>query len=686
MGEMEVLPSSNEIRTRKGLVRLRPLLMEILLRLAQEPGIVVPRETLLADVWERRMVNDEVLSRAIAELRTVLGDDAKASRYIETIPKTGYRLVAPIEMLAAEPVLPPPHRGKLIAFAFAFVFIVSMALGWWLRPRNEPPSPLAGIEQRLAAAQPFSSDPALELAPRFSPDGRSIAFVLSKGRVSRIVIQAIDGSDRQVIGDDTYGLHSPVFFPDGKRLAMWKQAQGQKCAIVERELATGAERVLVDCALEPHPRFDLSKDGRFVAFTGNTRPQFPAGIWVADVHGNAPVVLTTPEPGMGDDQFPRFSPDGKRIAFFRGGESHRQPWIVARDEVKSARPVAGVEGLSYGFAWAGDDGPMLAAADWFGYRAINVLDPRLGTAKIAGARGARFPDVSSNGDIVYESATYSANLWILDPTNPAARKSMWLSTRYSNQPDVSPDGARVAFSSNREGLDAIYVGALGGDVRRIAASPKYRYFAPHWSSDGKHVYAVRGDVNATAKTVQHGVRIAAEGGAEEVLESLGDAVNRVFESRDGRWLYFAELAGSAMRLLRAPNGRSGDIERLPMPLVSQYFLNATHLVFAQPHLTRLTSCALQDLACKVLPVHVADDDLFHWAIGPRSLFTRVRSDGGARIARYDVRTGALLGSIDFFPTGAGTSLAVFPDESRLMVVREEGPAIDLMLARRARQN
>src|SRR5439155_1274739 len=136
-------------------------------------------------------------------------------------------------------------------------------------------------------------------------EGRSIAFVMAKGPVSHIVVQAIDGSERQVIGDDTSMLHSPVFFPDGKRLALWKQVPGQKCAIVERELATGAERVLVDCALDPHPRFDLSRDGRFVVFTGNTRPQFPAGLWVADVHGTPPALLTTPEPGIGDDQFPR---------------------------------------------------------------------------------------------------------------------------------------------------------------------------------------------------------------------------------------------------------------------------------------------------------------------------------------------------------------------------------------------
>ena len=87
LGDLEIRPDSGEVHGPRGTARLRPLLVDILVRLAAEPGEVVRRETLLEEVWPRRMVNDEVLSRAIAELRTALGDDARAARYIETLPK-----------------------------------------------------------------------------------------------------------------------------------------------------------------------------------------------------------------------------------------------------------------------------------------------------------------------------------------------------------------------------------------------------------------------------------------------------------------------------------------------------------------------------------------------------------------------------------------------------------------------
>ena len=87
--------------------RLKPLPGRLLLRLLDEPGAVLARERLLDEVWTRRNVNDEVLSRAIAELRALLGDDARAPRCVETLSKGGYRWIAPVTRIA-----PPAAAGE----------------------------------------------------------------------------------------------------------------------------------------------------------------------------------------------------------------------------------------------------------------------------------------------------------------------------------------------------------------------------------------------------------------------------------------------------------------------------------------------------------------------------------------------------------------------------------------------
>ncbi|MFZ0323704.1 MAG: BREX system ATP-binding domain-containing protein [Actinomycetes bacterium] len=77
--------------------RLEPRVMQLLLRLAEEPGRVVTRRTLLADVWgDDSYVGDDALSAAVIKLRKAFGDQPRSPQVIETVPKSGYRLIAPV--------------------------------------------------------------------------------------------------------------------------------------------------------------------------------------------------------------------------------------------------------------------------------------------------------------------------------------------------------------------------------------------------------------------------------------------------------------------------------------------------------------------------------------------------------------------------------------------------------------
>jgi len=100
--------------------------MEVLVYLAQHPGQVVSRETLEATIWAGMVVGYEAVSQSINKLRKALRDDPRHPRYIETISKKGYRLIAPVEPAGRqereprEPVSLAPSRSvsvmhKLIA-------------------------------------------------------------------------------------------------------------------------------------------------------------------------------------------------------------------------------------------------------------------------------------------------------------------------------------------------------------------------------------------------------------------------------------------------------------------------------------------------------------------------------------------------------------------------------------------
>jgi TolB-like protein/DNA-binding winged helix-turn-helix (wHTH) protein len=97
VGAWLVRPSLNTVSRNGASVHLEPKVMEVLVSLARQPGEAIPKDQLLKTVWPDTFVTDDVLIGSISELRRVFEDDAREPRFIQTIPKRGYRLIAPVE-------------------------------------------------------------------------------------------------------------------------------------------------------------------------------------------------------------------------------------------------------------------------------------------------------------------------------------------------------------------------------------------------------------------------------------------------------------------------------------------------------------------------------------------------------------------------------------------------------------
>src|SRR4029453_8834244 len=86
-GEFYVEPTLHRVSGPAGTVRLEPKVMLVLLCLAEHSDEVVPKERLMRAVWPDTFVSDDVLTRAISELRRVFGDDVRTPRFIQTNPQ-----------------------------------------------------------------------------------------------------------------------------------------------------------------------------------------------------------------------------------------------------------------------------------------------------------------------------------------------------------------------------------------------------------------------------------------------------------------------------------------------------------------------------------------------------------------------------------------------------------------------
>jgi len=106
LGEWLVQPSLCRISRGEEALHLRPKVMDVLVCLAGRAGKVISKQALIDTVWAKEFISDTALSRAVFELRQALGDDDAQPRYVETIAKRGYRLVAAVELVGEQ-----AHQG-----------------------------------------------------------------------------------------------------------------------------------------------------------------------------------------------------------------------------------------------------------------------------------------------------------------------------------------------------------------------------------------------------------------------------------------------------------------------------------------------------------------------------------------------------------------------------------------------
>jgi TolB-like protein len=151
IGDWLVNPLSGDLSRGEERVRLEARTMRLLLCLAEHPGEVVSIDSLLSQVWSGVVVTPDSVYQAVAGLRKLLGDDAKQPAYIVTVPRLGYRLVAPVDLDVDTPASPSRVHGssRLYAAVAAAVLLGVGSLTYYFVSAREAP------RQSTVAVLPF---------------------------------------------------------------------------------------------------------------------------------------------------------------------------------------------------------------------------------------------------------------------------------------------------------------------------------------------------------------------------------------------------------------------------------------------------------------------------------------------------------------------------------------------------
>lgn len=626
VGDWQVFPDRHELRRGDEVRRIPRRLVALLLYLGQAQGRTVTREELLDAVWQRRMVNDEVLSRAIADLRRALDDDARQPTLVETLPKLGYRLLVPVQPLDVLEQHPGPGEGvgvateaseaarpslvwRLIAPAAATVVVALMLVGWWLVHRQS--SELFAVRPSSAdfvRFQPLVSESGVNVMPRFSPQADLFAYSrLADDRShARVHVRSRDRRVDRVVGNDGEWDLCPLFSRDGQDL-LWTRHHAGECRVMRMALAGGEPQVLDSCLGDTQSCPDLSPDGRTLVFSRVV----DGGLVALGMDDGVRRSITAPDRQVDSDADPRWSPDGRRIAFLRGRSSDRRLLVLdvvaGNDPTEVAMPPARM----YGIAWL-DDRAVIAATDSEGVRALVLVDVDSGHRDLLGGHGARRPDRAPDGALAWEVASYRANLLRLDD---AGTRILTDHRRSDGHQVLSPDGARLAFQSNREGPDGIWLLDLAsGEQQRLPLPTTMRWFYPAWLPDGSGLLLV-GQLGEVATAWRYRFSEA----APEQLDAVGDRIHGVQQDDDAGLWYLRDDDHGQPQLWRLPANAS-QARRISGGGVQVFRLHRNGVYFQRPQSDRLWRCNQSGEDCRETALRLSSPTPATWALSDETLF------------------------------------------------------------------
>ena len=535
-------PAADSQRDATDEFHLEPRVMELLLRLCEADGDVVSKEELVRSVWDGAYVSDSAVTRAVSELRRVLRDDAQKPRYIETIPKRGYRLVvrpiaglqaavpvsswpvgpgtvsgAQSELAGSTSVLPAPRRRLLVTLlALAAVGVASViALG--VQRDSVGGVASAGVSQVPLALplQHLTTDIGLEIFPTWSPDGQRMAYSSDRDGSYEIYVRHLvpGGGEIQLTDDGAQNIQA-AWSPDGNWIAYHSLTRGGIWIV--SSVGGDARRLSVSGSSpswSPDSRQLVFQSASHAELTVTAAPAMPPStLWLIDLETATPRALTRPSSPQGGHGLPRWSPTGDRIAFISWSPHDSKVWTlladgtgltsietVPPDGMAAARPGMGhLFGLR-ALAWAASGDALylsarLGGGEWLWLQEIHPRDGRASAKALPLVRGSfRHLAASSRGELAVTKVDQHSRLWSteIDPLRGQAIADEAPFTQERNfrtaNPRLSPDGSTIVYRRRRTGeVDQLrLVPATGGRGRDLTIDPQRGAYSAYWRPDGR---------------------------------------------------------------------------------------------------------------------------------------------------------------------------------------------------------
>jgi Tol biopolymer transport system component/DNA-binding winged helix-turn-helix (wHTH) protein len=666
VGEWHFDPTDGRLKSVSKSVKLQPRLSLLLALFIANVNELLTREKLTEILWKDKIVNEDALSRCIAELRSALGDDRQNPTFIETIPKKGYRFIYQLN--------DPIKKYKISLFTVIAIIIAIVTL--LIFNASSKAQLDIVLQEGLMGAKRLTTDDLVERTPELSPDGKLTAFTIKRNK--RLIVNVVDneGTVLHTISDDIDSITAPSFSADSKSLTVAAVSKIAPCTIYHYDLLTKNRLNLGECLVPNRSGiFSWSSDGKLLAYVAKDPISNVAAVWLYDSIQQTRSQLTVPHNNGYFDTRPRFSPNNKKVAFIRGSQSVRNiNWVELHNSAKVFQLTDHKNYIS-SFSWLKDNTHLLFDSDKRGDRNLWLIDSQTLKETLLGARDAQYPSLNDdNSMLTFLDVHYQANIWSVNLSdNKDQLLPLTRSIKYNNMPTFSPDGSQVAFTSNRQGKGAIWLYSLTTQKQRKLFSVEgENLILPNWSSKGDKLLV--------------SYKSATEYGCYQYdmnnqhYESVGkfekDYYSCIYGSNNNIFAMTKE-ENKASEIIKITAKKT--IEQMTFEGVNRMMLLKDNvLIYSLKNKSGLQTMTFSGDKGNIILPSFPNNLYEHWTARDGTIYyPRLKDKRG--IWRYDVGSAEDTFVSKHLPSTIGNTLAISPDQKMLLICRTDRIDADIFI-------
>jgi Tol biopolymer transport system component/DNA-binding winged helix-turn-helix (wHTH) protein len=477
-------------------VPLTPKMFELLRVLVENAGHLVEKAQLLKEVWSDAFVEEASLNRGVSVLRRTLGE-TPANRFIETVPKRGYRFVAPVRVVDSS--VPTVEAGsnsvnrrshRTVIVAVGLLGAVALAIAALVVANQKRDQTAAAVQSAGASIHRQLTFSGKELTPTLSPDGARIAFVSNESPHRKVMVRGIDAGQAVEIfsAPEVGGLR---WSPDSTEL-MFRVRGGGLDGLYVAPARGGARRISHDNLFVAC----WSPDGQTIAMAVFLPKRIQFVNRVGEIQRS--ISLSGIRDWIWDIDW---STASGRLLFVADDEQQRATIWTIRPDGSDQRRVLSAETEIPAARWA----PSGDALYYFGRvnQTVSLYKASLDRGRersdagpapvVSGLETDEAFALSADGRrLVYARNPYYSNLWVVEAGDAAhggqlRQKQLTNGTSLIERPRVSPNGRSILFNMGYESRADLYTIPATGGVPTQLTFLNALSVGGVWSPDGRMV-------------------------------------------------------------------------------------------------------------------------------------------------------------------------------------------------------